>query len=212
MPPTTPTSVVNMALTFIGADLLQSTIDDTTSEQARKAKAVWDTAFGLVVESHEWTFAKKTVELTKSAVDPVNTDEWEYKYTMPSDFGRMVLDSPISFGPTIPYVVAGGFLYTNYDNSTNSLYLTYIRNLSDSEVSLFNNKAVLSLAYLIASFLAARLSKATREEMMKNHIFYLDEAKGVDAMSAGRNEDEDHSDDWTVVGRGTVTYSETEDE
>lgn len=74
-------TIINQALTDIGAGPMFS-IDDGT-DKAEAIASVWpvvvDRAFGL----HDWSFARRTYQLSRLAGTPING--WRYGFTLPEN-------------------------------------------------------------------------------------------------------------------------------
>jgi hypothetical protein len=198
------TNIVNMALVHLGVDTIDD-IDNPLSESARKAKAIWGIAFDSFMEYAEWSFAKKTVVLSRSAVSPVNDVEFLYKYTMPSDLLRIIKKKGVTFGGyeyagRVPYTIRGGFLYTSWDDTSSPIYITYIKKMGDDELSLLSPGCVLSLSYLIASLLSNRMTKL-RKDLTSSYYAEIVKAEGADRSLQGNEEEEEGSTSWIDAGR-----------
>ncbi|RXT29368.1 hypothetical protein B5P46_11850 [Rhizobium leguminosarum] len=73
------TTIINWALTEIGAGPMFSTDDD--SDLAAQIENVWQMAFDQCFGMHDWTFARVTVKMLRLAETPENG--WAYGYMLP---------------------------------------------------------------------------------------------------------------------------------
>lgn len=214
--------IVNLGLGRIGVGRISS-IDENTN-QAIRAKAAWEYLVDEVLARKDWIFAKTRVALAQSTTEPVYG--WSYAYPLPADFIRLAKghktsimdDVPVS-PDGYPYVVetlASGqlVLLSNYDNSSEDLYIRYIRRIGDYRK--FSAAFVKALGFRIAAEMAIPLAEGMKKfEMMMNlYELALKEADGLNA-SMDYVEDERGSDSWELAGRDTapdkrMTYSVTE--
>lgn len=76
----TKTSIVQTAVTRVGAEAPASLADDEDVNIA--ANALYDTIVGEFLCRHDWTFATKTLSVAKTATVPL--EPWFAEYPMPS--------------------------------------------------------------------------------------------------------------------------------
>lgn len=220
--------IVNLACSKVGAKSITS-IDDG-SAQAVKAKVLWEYLRDEVLEAAEWRFAKARVALAQSTTEPVSGWLYAYPLPsdfLRICKGR--LDDPAVYPdiqnaagyPTIyngairmsiydrlgyPYVVetleSGRLcLFTNYDNSTADLYLTYIRRVVNPER--YSPSFINALAFRLAAEFALGLVKGQMlfDRMMDLYAVALTRAEAV-TQSFDELPDEKGSRAWELAGRG----------
>lgn len=108
--------IVNMALTRLGAPPISALTEDT--ELADIVEANYFGVLDALLCEHDWSFAKKKLQLARLAVAPVN--EWSYAYQLPSDRIGPPLNLYDSTGtgirPAEDYEVFGGDqVHTDYE-------------------------------------------------------------------------------------------------
>lgn len=207
--------IVNMALRRIGVNRISALDED--SVQAIDANAVWEYIRDEVLEARDWKFAKKRVALAQNAETPANL--YSYAYTIPADFLRMARGSKTDppFYPTItnrsyydendvirhaPYAYSVETLedgtlclFTNYDNTDNDLYLTYIKKVTNP--TKYSAHFCSTLAFRLAAELCIgrRESTALFDRMMSLYDQFLIRADGVNSTME-YVEDDTGSDSW----------------
>lgn len=80
------TDVVNVALVRIGATVIVSLTDGSTSANA--ANSIYENVRDDLLSSHPWNFATKRARLARLSTDPVF--EFDYAYALPSDWLRTI--------------------------------------------------------------------------------------------------------------------------
>lgn len=108
--------IVNMALTRLGEKPIAALTEDT--ELADIVEANYEGVLDSLLCEHDWSFAKKKVQLARLAVAPVN--EWAYAYQLPADRIGPPLNIYDSTGtgirPAGDYEVFGGDqVHTDYE-------------------------------------------------------------------------------------------------
>lgn len=213
--------IVNLGLIDLGVSPIAALSED--SGAAIAANAVYDYLRDEVLQARNWRFAKTRVALAQNTTSPVAV--YDYAYTLPADFLRICLDKrddpavyptgayaqSYQFGELVVQGMKYGYivetledgtlcLFTDYDNSSDDLFLTYIRKVTDP--AKFSPTFIKVLAARIAWKLAYRLTESTtkRDEMKEAYKDALIEADAVDA-SSDWVEDESGSDAWEAAGR-----------
>jgi hypothetical protein len=196
--------IVNIALQKIG--VMRIAALGESSEQAIAANAVWQYIRDEVLQAKEWTFAKVKVALAQNATSP--SQGYEYAYTLPADFLRMDRDDKDD-----PAVYPSGYnyaietladrtlcLFTDYDNSSENLYIRYIRRITDPQK--FTPMFISALAFRLAAELAIPRTEGLKKykAMMEMYSQALIMADGIN-QSGDYQKDEIGSDDWERVGR-----------
>ena len=80
------TDLVNVALVRIGATVITSLTDGSTSANA--ANNIYEHIRDDLLSSHPWNFATKRVKLARLSTDPVF--EFDFAYALPSDWLRTI--------------------------------------------------------------------------------------------------------------------------
>lgn len=190
--------IVNMALTHIGQSSVAS-IDDN-SDNAVKARVLWDNCRDTVLRATTWSFATIIQELNKYT--DISVAGWENVYAYPPKclFLRkltaepqtgLIFDAP-SLGYNVPtqqedeeYRVMFSpeknlkIIVTNIDPA----YVEYTYQVTDTTV--WDEVATLALSYKLASQLANYLC-GDKEEA--NRMYQLYQSTISDAMMHSKNE------------------------
>lgn len=188
--------IVNIALLRISAPSISSI--DEQSEQARKAKALWDYVQDEVQAAFPWPFAKRRAKLAQEVTAPAY--DWDYSYAKPTDCLRVLEVKQDDATTSIPYVVEGASILTNTDNADYDLYCGYVKRITDP--AQWPPHFVKTMAVRLAADLAVTLKndRALKNDCLQEYMAYLTEAKGV-AASEDYVEDENGSDSWENAGR-----------
>jgi len=212
--------IANLALIRVGAKRITALTED--SEQAIVANAVWQYIRDEVLAAKDWKFAKVRVALAKNVTVPVY--QFGYTYTLPTDFLRLckqdrtdasVFQSGLysedsatgqiylndSFYQYKIETIADGTLclLTDYDNTSNDIYITYIRRITDS--TKFSPAFINAFACRLGAEIATALteSRAKYQDMMNMYESALKNAERLN-MSLDYQE-ETGSNEWSDAGR-----------
>lgn len=98
-------TIINDAFTMLSVDRIQALND--TSEQARKANAIFDNERDSMLEEHNWNFARKERLLSLLSDAPL-LDGYSFAYQIPSDCIRV-----LRMNADYQYAIYGNKLYTN---------------------------------------------------------------------------------------------------
>jgi len=139
--------IINQALGSIGA--LRIAAADEDSENARHMNSIYDVTVKGLLRGHPWSFAKKETALSQVVEDPV-LDDYEYIYTLPSDFVKLTKTSQ---QPTYSHKIKGKRLYSN----ASSINIEYIYFVEDPTV--FDDSFVEALAGELAAKIAYSLTR-----------------------------------------------------
>lgn len=170
-------SICNAALQLVKHGKQITSLTQGTKE-ASACELIYAELRDLVLESHQWNFATKRLQLPRLTTAPVF--EWDYAYGLPADFLRSVSVHRDSDGRTgIVYKIEGATIVTDCQ----AIYLRYIARVTDP--NLMTPSFRLALAKLIASRLAVALDQsASRSERLYGE--YVDQdlpaAKSADAV------------------------------
>jgi hypothetical protein len=189
--------IVNLSLARIGEGAISS-IDGTDSTSIL-AKQVYDYVLDEVLEEHDWTFAKKSYALAQDATAPVDP-AYNFRYALPSDY---IKDRGINH-ERMDYVIRGGYLLTNYDNTSGDLILHYTRR--ETNPALYSPQFINALAWRLAeemSFRLVRGSSNVQDRCGARFARALLQAKGANQMQ-NYLEDEKGSTAWAGAGRGII--------
>lgn len=175
-----PVQIANMALSHIGAkDTIESF--DEASVEARTAKIWYNHARLSSLEAHDWTFARKRLELALDEEDP--PVDWDFRYQYPADciVARRIVNfaqynyrnwngafhdemDAVPFEVELSSTGDRRTVLTNMDEAV----LLYTRNMADTYM--FSNHFVHAMSYALAGYMAFKLTgklsvKQTMEEM-----------------------------------------------
>jgi hypothetical protein len=171
----TKLSIINLALTGIGADRITDVGTSDDSELAQKANAVWDFCLQEVLCAHRWKFATKRDTLALLSEAP--KVGWAYAFQLPSDYIRAIDPDP----RTVKYTIEDNKVY--FDDDT--FYLRYIAYVSDP--SKFSVGFTLALSARIAAAIAFAVtnSMTVAQGAEAQYAEKLRVGKSMDAQEGG---------------------------
>lgn len=165
----TQVEVCNLALGWVGSELITSINDSTTP--ARLCKANWNSTRDVVLASREWAFAIRRYEIAPDTTAPVFG--WDHRFPIPSNVLR-VLRCEDGYGEDIDWQREGNFIVSD-EATVHALCLVRVETMSDLP-EYFGQ----ALAAMLASNLAIPLAQSA--EMQKAwYAIYLQKLK--DAIS-----------------------------
>lgn len=213
--------IINLAHSRIGVGRISSLTED--SEQRIAATTIWEYIRDLVLEAADWRFAKTRVELAVLVATPEYG--YDYAYALPTDFLRLCLqreNDPVVYpsgayssawtsdGVTIRarqygYIIEALddgtlCLFSDYDNSDDALYCTYIR--KETDPAKYTAHFISALSYRLAAELALTRTESRPKfaDMMTMYDSEITKAKGLN-RSGDYLKDETGSDSWATAGR-----------
>lgn len=213
--------IVNLSLSKLGVKRISSMSEN--SETAISANASWQYIVDEVLSSKDWFFAKLRVALAKNVTAPAYG--YTYAYTLPADFLRLCGQdaNDVSVFPSGLYssdwttgelmlnyiynhykieIISDGTLclLTDYDNTDDDLYITYIKRITD--VNKFSPAFVSALSFRLAAELSIirTESRPKFQDMMNLYDSFLRRAEGYN-QHANYIDDETGSTDWINAGR-----------
>lgn len=169
------TSICNLALARIKAPSIASMTEDTN--QGRLCSTMYEPCRDACLEAHPWNFAVKRQVLASAS--PAPAFEFDYKFTLPDDFLRLVRTDIESEGfDGIDYRVENGFILIN----ESSLSIEYIAKITDPNT--FSTLFVDLLAQRLAAELAVPFADnaALAQTMWQVYDSKLREARLSDAQ------------------------------
>lgn len=135
------TDVYNLALTYLGAQTVQSPTEN--SRNARALSGVYDiTRQSELRKKPSWNFSIKMAQLPASSTTPLF--DRAYSYPLPSDFLAMHEPYPESNNNDRDWVIQNGQIYTN-DNAINLRYVSDVTDVSKMD-PLFQKSLAAQLA------------------------------------------------------------------
>jgi hypothetical protein len=175
-------SIVNQALTLLGADRIIAIDED--SENARKANAIYSLTRDEMLREHPWNFAVKQSLL--SQLSTATTFDFDHAYQLPSDYLRILKVSDGSAAIT-DYKVKGNTIMTDDD----TVYLEYIYKCDDT--SLYDAQFTAALTAKLAFKLAFAVTNNMniQQQMYKLYDEELSKAKATDGQESPDVEDID---------------------
>lgn len=179
------TDIINRAMVKLGAPTIADPNED--SEQALKAGLVFDTLLRTELRMHPWSFAISRTQMAALSTAPAY--EWTYQYQLPADFIRIVMVNDYwafagvreaSDMPTVPYVIEGQHLLTNF---AAPLKLRYIKDVSE-DPSEWDACFVEVFSCRLAEELCETLTKsaAKKSTLEQDYRQALREARRVNAI------------------------------
>lgn len=198
--------IYNQAFARIGQPKQASLSDNTTP--IIQANLAWEYIRDEVLEAHDWTFAKTRVALAKNATSP--SSRYAYAYTLPADFLKIAKqnpDDPPVYPASYPYILESlpdgtQCLFTDYDNSDQDLYLTYIRR--EENPARYTATFCSAAAFRLGAELALVITESQKkfEALFSLYEQAITKAKGLN-NSSDYLQDETGSTAWELAGRGT---------
>lgn len=174
------TQICNLALAEVG-DSYSITDIDETSNQASLCRLFFEPTRDSLLRSHQWSFARTLADLSAVATAPVFG--WDYQYTLPADFIRLIEfngldawqtedDFQIGNGPD-----GGLVLLTDEDEAS----IVYIKRVEDA--SLFDALFVEAFTLRLAARICTKLTKddAIRDRLHRGAKEALGRARQTDA-------------------------------
>lgn len=168
--------ICNVGLRAIGEKTITSLTQGTA--EANFCNDVFAELRDELLEAHTWNFATKSAKLNQTATTP--TVKFDYQYTLPADFIRLVACYGDDEGTTIAdHRLRNGSL----EASESEIWIVYIRQITDPNqmTPLFRKALSMALAVEAATGLAE--SNTMAERMQKKFEAVLRRARSADAMS-----------------------------
>lgn len=177
----TDTAIVNRALRRAGEARISAMTDAVPG--AASARDVYDYERDSLLRSHPWNFATARYKLNRLADAPVF--EFEYAYSLPSDFLRIVAvyDNEAGDGSVrykMESLLSGGDWHRVILCDAEDVYARYVRKVTDT--SLFDPLFADCLVLKLASIFATDLTNS-------NTLMQLFEQKLRDVRSDARSTD-----------------------
>lgn len=175
------TSICNLALSHIGISKEIANIDTEKSAEANACRRYFDLCINQLLRGCNYPFADETA--AGQLVDEDPNTEWSYSYRYPSDCSRLkkILSGTRndSRQTRIPYKIANDgsdkLIYTDMQYA----YFQYTVKIND--VSIFPSDLVSALSFLLAFYIAPRLTRGDPFKMgdraYKAYIFAKAEAE-----------------------------------
>lgn len=169
---TSVVSVVNMALTMIGADPIMSIDEDSTP--AKKSKLLWDLTRDEVQRAHAWKCCLQRAELALMSDTPAFGYSYQYKLPTNPYCLRVLQMEEVSY----IFTVEGRALLT--DESTAKIL--YIKRAED--VASWDSMLKTAIAAKLAAYLAYPIagSATLAETREKIYLAMLRDARSINAQ------------------------------
>jgi len=173
----TEEAICNMALGHLGG-LRITDLDVDDSTEAELCNDNYEYCRDFVLESRDWTFARKRDEITIDGSAP--DFEWKSRFARPADCItlRRLSNDPTDMEKAEPYELEGSWILTD----TNVLYVIYTEQIID--VTLFSPAFTRALVYFLASVMASALTDNAKIEDILYRKFErtLEQAGGRDGV------------------------------
>lgn len=170
--------ILNLALIELKVPVVASLTE--ASDAAELATAIWDYVRNMVLEDHEWNFAKVQVKLVQ---DTTYTDAsadydpaWLYRYSKPSSclrIRKVVEENDVD----VLYAEQGDHVYSNVDNSDIDLFCKYTTIITDP--TKYSPSFINAFKYKLAAAMAAKLSAMSSDKFEEKYVYALNHATGV---------------------------------
>lgn len=166
--------ICNNALLDLGEDAIMSLGDN--SKAAGLCNHRWPAVRDAVLRAHPWNCAMTQAELAAGTTAPLW--KWEYKYTLPADFLRIVQIVGLDSTDVADWEIQGSTIFCN---EAAPIYISYVRRENDPKK--FDALLVEAFSSRLAATLAYPLSGSTSLAQSYWTVYQekLAEARGVDA-------------------------------
>lgn len=152
------TVIANLALSHLGIGKEIANLDSENSAEANACRRFYEEARDKTLRDFNWPFATKIASLVLVETTPNN--EWAYSYRYPTDCLKIrKIQSGIPYDnrqSRVPYRIAqddtGLVVFTNLDNAV----IEYTKR--EEVVSLYPSDFVMAFSYMIAFYVAPRLT------------------------------------------------------
>jgi hypothetical protein len=154
----TSVKLANNALQLLGANTITSFTDG--SKAAGVANNLYPFVKKHTLSMYPWKFALKKAQLSRDSTDPIN--EWDYRYTIPSDSVSFVPHAVFFSGEAnapkeLDFEVYQAKVYTN----STTVYIDYVYDINEELMpSYFTSLLVYQLAWHLAEPITDQTSKA----------------------------------------------------
>lgn len=166
--------ICNNALLDLGEDVIMSLMDQ--SKAAGICNHRWPAVRDAVLRAHPWNCAMGQAELAAGGGAPLW--KWEYQYTLPPDFLRIVQVVGRDGSDIADWEIQGGIILCN---EAAPIFVSYVRRELDPKK--YDSMLGETLSARMAATLAYPLSGSTSlaQSYWKMYQEKLAEARGVDA-------------------------------
>jgi len=172
----TDTNIANVLLVSLGADRI-SDINDSTSENARKVKTVYEPCLRMTLRKNFWNFATKEIALARTATVPVLSD-FSACFQLPSDFIRL---KKTSLDETDTYKIKGRMIYCN----STSLSIEYVwfnddpATWDDAFIEAFIHQMASMLSYSITGSAALKQAIDAEKKTVTSNAMSINSQEGT---------------------------------
>lgn len=177
---TSEVSISNMALSWLGGNLIISLDDE--SDEAAACKANYSICRDAVLEDRDWTFATQTCILSPQVGEPVGSG-YAYQFTVPAELIRIIAvsDEP-KYVHDLQWEIQGNTIVCD----SSILYLKFIKRIEDP--IRFTAGFVHALAARLAVEIALTITNSPdmQNQMTALYATKLERAGAMDGMQ-GKN-------------------------
>jgi hypothetical protein len=149
---TTDVSICTSALLMVGADEIESFVDET--REAKLCAQIYPTTKTKLLQSFPWRFSLGQVQLAQLATTPLY--EYDHAYQLPAGFLRIIEIN----SPSYDYKIFEDKLYTNAD----TVYVTYQFDPGEEDFPEYFTR-------LLELEMASLLSVSLLEDLDKSKLF-----------------------------------------
>ena len=175
----------NLALNLVGSDFVTDPLEQST--EADLCRLHYPFALEFVLESRDWNFATKRVEIAESAgVEPIFGFESSFK--VPTDCSRVIEVWDNKSGDTNTRYTNNGLQWQQEGqyisaNTSDQVWVKYIETVEDP--NRFTSSFIQSLSVYLASRLATPIASnsALKQSLMQEFAVMITEASANDAMT-----------------------------
>ena len=197
-------NICSMACTLIGANRVTD-LDNPTTEEERLCVLWWDQVLEETLHEHDWKFAREYKAALAVSVSP--SGEYDHAYQLPSDclVLRYLWDTDSDCRVVADeYEIQGTQILTDLD-TVNVVYTK-----RDANVGRYPTFFVRALTYLLAHYLAFKLSEKGAKAPEMRQLYAVAISKAIDNDQKQGNYPQDKEDPWlTAAGLGGPEASGT---
>jgi hypothetical protein len=166
--------ICNNALLDLGEDVIMSLGDD--SKAAGLCNHRWPAVRDAVLRAHPWNCAMSQAELAAGTATPLW--KWAYKYTLPSDFLRVIQVVGCDGGDISDWEIQGNIILCDEDAP---IFISFVR--CETDPRKYDALLTEALSARLAAALAYPLTGSTSLAQAYWELYQkkLTEARGVDA-------------------------------
>jgi hypothetical protein len=184
---TSETELCNLALALVGNDRQLTSLTEA-NKPARLCNLMYAPTRDGVLRAHPWNFAIRRVALAAESGFEDPTEEYDYRFPLPSDYLKIIRTTNEAAGLTEDYRIESSSNGLMMMSTESTMSIEYIARITD--VALFDPLFVEALSTRLAVKLAGPLadSATLARELREAYLGILAEARSMDAQEGSPRE------------------------